>query len=302
MRSRHASLAAAVFVLLLAAGAAHADPLGDLEKAYGAYAAHKYDDAEARLRALLDPQTGTLKEPDSVADARMYLGAVLIAKGRKQEASEVFERLLREKPDYEPDKLRVQLDAVDAFIDVHTRLRAELDRIQAEKVQGEQADKAKAEALRQKAALRLATLEKLVGEERVVEHNSRWKALLPFGVGQFQNGQSDWGWVFLSSETLLAVSSAVAAAVSVYDQAQRNDAQRIRGDELAAATYNQNAQAAAWVADALAGGFWLTAIVGAVHAELTFVPETVSVRKRPLPPLSIVPVVGPGAMGLVGRF
>jgi tetratricopeptide (TPR) repeat protein len=287
-------------LLLTASRVAHSDPLGDLEKAYGAYAAHKYDDAEARLRALLDSKSSPLKDPDNVADARMYLGAVLVAEGKKDEAGSVFEKLLRDKPDYEPDKLRVPLEASDAFIDVKTRLRAELERIQYEMVQREQAEKAKAEAVRQKAALRLAMLEKLVTEERVVEKNSRWEAVVPFGVGQFQNGQRDLGWVFLSSEMLLAVGSAVAAAVSVYDQAQRNDATlRNDGTDLG---YNERARAAAYVADALAGGFLLTAIIGVIHAELTFVPEQVFVRKRSLPAVSLSPVVGPAGVGLAGRF
>jgi tetratricopeptide (TPR) repeat protein len=293
-------MSAMAVAIVLTARCAMADPIGDLEKAYGAYAAHKYSDAEARLRALLDGKENALKDPDSIADARMYLGAVLVAEGKRDEASEVFENLLKEKPDYEPDKLRVQLDAIDAFIDVHTRLRAELGRIQAERVQGEQAAKAKAEALRQKAALRLAMLERMVSEERVVDHNSRWRALVPFGVGQFQNGQRDLGLVFLSSEALLALGSAVAGVVSVYDQLQRNEAVGRR--DGTAPTYNSNAQYAAYVSDALAGGFLLTAIIGAVHAELTFVPELVSVRKRTVPSPALAPVAGPGWLGLTGRF
>src|SRR5258707_10441936 len=123
-------------MLVFAAQVAHGDSLGDLEKAYSAYAAHKYSEAETRLRALaqLDAKAADIKDADNAADARMYLGAVLIAEGKKDEASAVFEKLLREKPDYEPDKLRVQLEAGDAFIDVKTRLRAELDRIQAGRV------------------------------------------------------------------------------------------------------------------------------------------------------------------------
>jgi hypothetical protein len=288
-----------IFILL--PGTAAADPLGELEKAYSAYAAHKYSDAEARLRLLLDPHTGTLKDPDNIADARMYLGGVLVAEGRKEDASGVFEKLLRDKSDYEPDHLRVPLEAIDAFIDTRTRLRAELEKAQADRVQREQAQKAKIEAERQRAELRLAMLERLASEERVVTRNSRWKAIVPFGVGQFQNGQDDWGWVFLSSEALLAVGSAVAAAVSVYDSAQSNDA-IVRNDRATAIAYNANARTAAWVDAALAGGFLLTAMVGAVHAELTFVPERVSVRKRPLTALSPTPVIGLATLGLLGRF
>ena len=277
-----------IAVIVMAARSAHADPVGDLEKAYSAYAARKYGDAENRLRALLNPEKSELKDPDKLADARMYLGAVLVARGKKDEASAVFEQLLREKPDYDPDRLRIQLEAVDAFIDVQSRLRAELDKIQQEQAQRKQAERARAELERQRAPLRMAMLEKLATEERVVEHNSRWLALVPFGVGQFQNGQDGLGLAFLSSEALLAVGSVVGAAASIYYSGQFADAFKLNQGPRAN-SYWDAAYSAAIVGDVLAGAFLVTALVGAVHAELTFVPEIVHVRKRELPNLSLSP-------------
>jgi tetratricopeptide (TPR) repeat protein len=303
VRSRRPLMAAVVALVLVAVRPrdALADSLADLEKAHSAYIAHKYDDAETRLRALLDPTTGDLKDPDNIADARMYLGAVLVAEGKKAEADDVFEKLLLDKPDYAPDPLRVSIDATNALIDTRSRLRDTLQKIQAERVQHEQADKARAELARQRAALRVAMLEKLASEERVVERNSRWKALVPFGVGQFQNGQDGLGWVFLSTEGLLAVGSAVAAAVSVFDQSQANDAIG-RQDGDTARVYNENARTAAYVDESLAAGVLLVAIAGVVQAELTFVPERVTVRKRALPRLAVSPLIGPTVIGFAGRF
>jgi hypothetical protein len=300
VRARVGSIAAVV-ALVLASRAASADPLGDLEKAHSAYVAHRYADAEARLRALLDPASGDLKDPDNIADARMYLAAVLVEEGKRGEADNVFDKLLLDRPDYAADPLRVSIEATNALIDARSRLRDTLTRMQSERVQREQADKAKAELARQRAALRLAMLEKLAGEERVVDRNSRWMALLPFGVGQFQNGQDGAGWVFLSAEALLLVSSGVAAAVSVYDQGQSNDA-LLRQDDAAALVYNENARTAAYVNAALAGGFLLTAIGGVVHAQLTFVPERITMRRRDLPRLSVTPFVGPTSVGVRGTF
>jgi hypothetical protein len=292
---------AVLVVLVLASRVASADSLGELEKAHSAYVAHKYADAEARLRALLDPATGDLKDPDNIADARMYLAAILVEQGKRAEAGDVFDKLLLDKPDYAADPLRVSIEATNALIDARTRLHDTLARLQSERVQREQADKAKAELARQQAALRLAMLEKLAGEERLVDRNSRWLAALPFGAGQFQNGQDGAGWVLLSTEALLLVSSGVAAAVSIYDQAQSNDA-LLRQDNAAARVYNENARTAAYVDAALAGGFLLTAIGGVVHAQLTFVPERVTVRKRDLPRLSLAPFVGPTGIGVMGQF
>jgi hypothetical protein len=291
----------AVLASLLLARAAHADPLADLEKAHSAYVAHRYDDAEARLRALLDPKTGDLHDPNAIADARMYLAAVLIDQRRREDADEVFERLLNDKFDYKPDELLVSQDAINAYLDARTRLREKIRKKQDEEAAKKAQQLEAIEAAGARQQLRLQMLEKLASEEHVVEKNSRLWAVLPFGVGQFQNGQDDLGWTFLSAEALLAVGSAVGAVVTIYEANQANEAQGLR-DPTAARDYESNAHNAAIAADALAGGFFLAAVVGAVQAEISFVPERVRVRKRPLPPLSLSPLVGPGFVGATIRF
>jgi hypothetical protein len=299
----------AIVALLLAAcfvavtDRAAADAVSDLEKAHNAYVAHKYDDAEARLRALLDPSAGTLKDADNIADARMYLGASLLAHGKKADAEGVFEQLLRDKPDYQPDSLRVTLQAIDALIDVRSRMREELASIQAERVRQAQEQKAKADADRQKAALRLAMLEKLGAEETVIQNNSRWIALLPFGVGQFQNGQAALGWTFLAGESLLVIGSAISKVVNIYNENQMNDA--IASNSFTANGYHARAYDAFLATNLFTAGFALVAIVGIVHAQVTFVPEHVQVRARPLPPVSMAPILlpllGHGPEGGAGR-
>ena len=82
----------------------------------------------------IDPATGAIKDSDNLADARMYLGAVLVAQGRPTDADAQFEQLLLDKPDYQPDPLRVALPAIDAFIDTRTRVREKLAAMQAESV------------------------------------------------------------------------------------------------------------------------------------------------------------------------
>ena len=128
-------VAAALVALVCATpGLARADAKSDLEKAHNAYVAHKYDDAEARLRALLDPVSSDLKDPDSIADARMYLGAVLLAEKKSEEAASTLEDLVLSRPEYQADPLRVSLEAIDALTDAKTRLHDKLNAIQLEKV------------------------------------------------------------------------------------------------------------------------------------------------------------------------
>jgi hypothetical protein len=279
-----------VAVSLGLSGVARADPANDLEKAHNAYVAHKYEDAENRLRALLDGKNGPLTDPDNVADARMYLGAVLLAEGKKDEASRVFEQLLLEKPDYEPDPLRVSLAAIDLLLDARARLRDKLAALQ----------RAKVEAERQKAAARLALLEKLAGEETVVELHSRWIALVPFGAGQFQNGQDVLGGAFLGLELALGLGSGIGAGLTLYDASQARAA--LQRNDPTASAYQSRAQVAALVGDSFVGAFLLSAAIGILHAELTFVPQRTELRKRDVPPVSFAPFVGPGGVGLCGAF
>jgi tetratricopeptide (TPR) repeat protein len=279
---------AAGLAVMLAASVARADGRTDLEKAYSAYMGHKYDDAESRLRALLDPATGTLKDPDTIADARMYLGAVLAAEGKKDEAGKVFEALLVAKPDYEPDPLRVSTEAVDAFYDVRARLRTRLVGIKTEQARVEQEARERVEAERQREAARVAMLEKLAGEEVVRQPGSRWVALLPFGVGQFQNGQDTLGGLLLATEAALVVGSGISAGITLYDAGKASDASR-RSDPTGR-QYQQYAQLAATVGNLMTAGFALVAIAGAVQAQIAFVPERIQVRKRPVPGLSLAPV------------
>lgn len=291
-----------VLGLTVAGAPARADAVSDLEKAHNAYVAHKYDDAATRLRALLDPQAGTLKDTDNIADARMYLGASLLAQNKKADAEGVFEQLLRDKPDYQPDSLRVTLQAIDALIDVRSRMREELASLQAERVRQAQEQKAKADAERQKAALRLAMLEKLASEETVVQRNSRWLALVPFGVGQFQNGQTALGWTFLATESLLVLGSAVGQVVTLYNVNQMNAA--VASGSTTAEGYHDRAWDAYVATDLFTAGFALVALAGIIHAQVTFVPEHVTVRERPLPPISLAPLLlplpGGGKPGLAG--
>ncbi len=301
MRLRPVLGFAILAIALAASRDARADAAADLEKAHNAYVAHQYDEAEARLRALLDPQTGALKDPDAVADARMYLGATLVAEKKNDEAAAEFALLLSDKPEYQPDALRVSLDAIDAFTDARARNRDKLAAIQAERVRKAQEEKARAELDRQKAAVRLAMLERMAGTEVVTTQNSRLIALIPFGAGQFQNGQTALAWTLLVSEGLFAVGSGIGAALWAYNLGQV-DSNYSAGRAAVAAQYNSRAQTAAVVGDTFAGGFFAVALVGIIHAEATFVPETTTTRARAIPPVSIRPVVGPGGVGLVGSF
>lgn len=293
-------MVAAATVGVTLAPAARADAAADLEKAHNAYVARQYDEAETRLRALLDAKTGTLVDPDKVADARMYLAATLIAEKKSDEANGLLEQLLTDRPDYQPDPLRVSLEAIDALTDARTRIRDKLAMLQAEKVRKAQEEKAKIEAEHMKQQIRLQQLEQLAGTEIIEHTNSRLLGMVPFGAGQFQNGQTALGWTFLLSEGALAVGSGISAGFWYYYVQQEQNG--LSAQNGTAEGYRNLAAGWSIAGDAMFGGFAALALIGVVHAQLTFVPETVETRKRPLPPVTLAPTITPGGLGLVGRF
>jgi hypothetical protein len=288
----------AVVLALAVPRVARADPAAELEKAHSAYVARHYDEAESKLRSLL--ASGAVKDPDVVADARMYLGAVLVAEGKQEDAAAVFDQLLADRPRYDPDQLKVTVQAMYAFIDAKTRNKDKIRASLEAEAQAEEADRARAEQEKVSQAKRLAMLEKLASEEIVVERHSRWVALVPFGVGQFQNGQTGLGVAFLVSESAFAAGSLIGAAFAIYDEAQTNVA-TVRGWGNQS-TYHSWADLAALLGNVSIGASALTAVVGVIHAQLTFVPDRVEVHKRAIPALSLTPLIGPTGVGLAGTF
>src|SRR5262249_12492896 len=141
--------------------------------------------------------------------ARMYLGASLLAQGKTAEAKEAFEKLALEDPTFEPDPLSFPGDAINTFIDVRASLLEEIRRasqaaakLEAERKRREEAEK---EAQRQW----LEKLKAQAGEQKITVRHSRVVASIPFGVGQFQNGQPGLGWVFLGAEVAALGGTAV---------------------------------------------------------------------------------------------
>ncbi|HSY21090.1 MAG TPA: hypothetical protein VK841_03200, partial [Polyangiaceae bacterium] len=287
---------------------ARADEPGDLEKAYGAYAGHHYEEAESRLRALLDVKPGAPKDPDRIADVRMTLAAVLLAEGKKDEAGALLEKLLLDKPEYQPDPLRVSLPALDALVDARHRLTDKLVATQNRMVKEAQEHEAKAEAEKRQAAARLETMRRLASERIVVERHSRFEALLPFGVGQFQNRQPTLGVAFLTGESLLVAGSVIGFGLTIYNESLASQA--LQQHAGTAGGYQTRADEAAVVGNIFAAGLAAGVIGGILQAQIAFVPQHVHIEHGPLPPsvppapagVSIAPVIGPGAIGLAGSF
>ncbi len=286
MRFRYALLASSACVAVLAGGVSHADEQGDVEKAKASYVGKKYDEAIARLRTLLDPTAKQpLKSPSYIAEARMLLGASHFAKGEREEAARVIERLLLEKPEYEADPFLYPSPTINFFIDQRSAMRDRLLAVKTKQLQEEKEKIRRVEEAKRRERERIARLEFLATQERIIKRSSRWIAAVPFGVGQFQNGKSSLGWAFLTTESALVIGTAITVPLYVWQLSERSSEYAIPGPDrdFRAQQWSDRASTTRVINLSLAGAFVVTSAIGIIEAQINFVPERAEVRKRTMP-------------------
>lgn len=294
---RRLVVAAAFGVVVLGGRAASAQSRVDVEKARAAYLARNYAEAEQRLRELVDPKTG-LKELSVLSQARMYLGAVLLAQGKRDLAVTVFEKMILEDPSFDPDPLSFPSDVINTFYDVRGQLQEKIRQSAQNAARLEAERRARAEEERRRQEAWLATVKQMATEEKITVRNHRLIAFLPFGVGQFQNGDAVLGWTFLVSEAACVIGTGITVPMYVYARGRAEDEWRAGDLERKAQLYQDRADNIRTVNLSFAGAFAALAITGIVQANLSYVPETFETKKRPLPPVSrLTPIVSPLAKG-----
>ena len=304
--SRPRLLAATFFALALTCWSNRARAAGEgaeLDKARAAYSGRNYEDVERRLRELLE--SARLKDPVLLNLGRMYFGGALVQLGRREEAVKVFETILDTDSQYEPDPLTFSSQVMEVFIDTRAQLRERIAERARQEAKKAAERKEKEEKDRIRAASYLSAVERLAAEESVVVKHSRALAFLPFGVGQFQNGQNAAGWAFLLFESAFIAGSALT--VPFYISANDSKNEQAAKDSIAAENYRSRAEQIRAVNLAFNAGFVLTWIGGVIQAQATFVPEGKEIRPRPLPKVlqltpQVRPEVGGASLGLGGRF
>ncbi|HEY1955905.1 MAG TPA: hypothetical protein VGH28_09830 [Polyangiaceae bacterium] len=293
------------------ASSALGDERSDFEKARIAYVKKDYVEADARFAAALDPKAGTLKTPALIDEAEFCWGAVKFAQGDKTAAHVHWEKVIRDTAgQYQPDLLSYPADVINDYIN-------EKDRLNSAILQQQMAEAARAAAQRKRDAeerarleARVKNLEKLASQETVVVQNSRLVALLPFGIGQFENRRTALGWFFLLTEGAAVLTTAALFIPYRYNIDQANSVlndptpmpldQRIKTYDLYAAVA-QNLRTADFITLGALGGL---VIAGIVQAELDFKPRFSYTRKRTLAVWpTVTPLAGSGGfVGLGGQF
>jgi hypothetical protein len=252
----------------------------ELARAVGLYDAGQYEDCARTFAALLDPRgSRPLRDVPILERARVYHAACLIGSGESDAADAPLRDAIRANPQMRaPDSLVFPPAVVDRFIRVRETLLQEIRAAEAARLR-EAEQRRQVELKRQLTEqARLRELERLAAEETILVTNRRWIAAVPFGVGQFQNGDDSLGWAFFGTEMLLSALVATGIAIELQNYARLDDPTLRKSDIV------RNARIArdVWTV----GLYSLGAIAGAgiLEAQLSFQTEKRIVRPRSLPP------------------
>ncbi len=175
-------------------------------------------------------------------------------------------------------------DVVTVFDRVRDRVRRQI--AEERQVEAERERRARdAEIARLRAeAERLEQLVDFAATTEVREENSRFVAVLPFGAGQFQNGNNGLGYFFLSAEAVLLAGSILSVAVhTTLDPADYDVGSGEEDRRLAQSAFESDERAWRITYWATTSGFILAALVGIIEAQLSFVPYEAKTERREVP-------------------
>lgn len=247
--------------------------------------------AEVLGRALDIKNEHRIRDTELIREARLYRAACLIGSGQDSAAEEELRAAVREGPTLDPPDQRLfPPELVRRYIQIRLSMLDQLEKEDEKRKQAEAAAKAARDTKAKKEAQRAKALEQYAQVQSYTSVNSRWLALVPFGVGQFQNRDNALGYTLLATEGLLAATTLTAMVLEIrlHRQAQASQAE---GQTLDVATLNSDLQTVSTLMDISAWSFVGVTLLGILQAQLAFVPEHNDVRYKPLPS-SLVPGSG----------
>ncbi len=263
------------------------NPRASLEEGKLAYQRSDFPLVETSIHPLLYP-TPEL-DGDSLIEARKLLGLAYLYEKKMPAARQEFVLILQKRPDFELDPVVDPPLALSFLKAIREEQKEKLQQLRLR--DQEEAERKRKEEEKRLAAAR-AKAERVYVEKQVIRR-SRLVAMLPFGIGQAQNGQRGNAIAFGVSELALGGLS-LGLWISVREVFPEFKVPS--GQETLAATL-QGIQIGAGVA------FWAVAIWGIIDAQVKLVPETVIMReldkkKKASLKLMVAPMVAPGLYGL----
>lgn len=250
-----------------------------------------YRDGElGEVVRLLEPMVGaaipSISDRVIAREARKYLGAAYVLSGRRDEGAQQFRWLLEDNR----DQLRsMELDRrifLQQVRDVFEEVQADLIRAEDQATADDEAARERERQARREALIALLH----EAQEDVVEvENPELPMFVPFGLGQFLNGDDGLGWAFAVSETLFALASFGTMATVIGLDADYPDQFELEKRGLLVANLMS------------AGVFVVLAIAGIVEARLSWQPTRTVRRTREIDPGVLDRLelsVSPGGIGV----
>ncbi|HEY3500974.1 MAG TPA: hypothetical protein VGK73_40050 [Polyangiaceae bacterium] len=279
---------------------------GELARIASLVEAAKYEECAARLERLVDPNSSRpITDPEVLQTALVYQATCYLGLGKAELVDEPLRQAIRKNPQMRaPDSLVFPQRVVARFLKVREEMFSELQasaQAAIDKARREAAEKQRRET---EEWANLLVLQRMAREEVVVTKNRRWIGFVPFGVGQFQNGNAPLGWGFFAVETALAATALTATAVYTYTVAEVADVQQRGGSPAPEVSGRVHDWHLALTLSTY--GLLGVAAIGIVEAQASFVPEVRTVRERKLPvsvpakrtSLRIAPDVAAGPSGV----
>ncbi len=249
-----------------------AGELQDFQFAETAYDAGDYREAIQRFEALLPSLTSEIL----IRRSRLYLAAAYVHLGDRARAERHFRELLRSDEDFVLEEHLFSAAVVSLFREVRDQVEQERRQRDLEARRRQEARRRLAieRMLRQRE--RMQRLEELAREQIVEQTNSRGLALLPFGVGQFRNGEPGLGIGLAVTESVLA-----AGSVATWAWHRWLIGQEVAPDERT--DFNDRERIARVSNQVVTGVFAAVALAGVLEAQIRFKPALRQVRRRELP-------------------
>lgn len=303
-RKRAFSYAALLGALIFAPACAQAQS-ETFVQARDAYRAADYAQTIELLRPLVGDVTPSISDAVIVREARKYLGAALVLDGHAEEGAQQFEWLLGEVAGTRTGERRTaRLRSVSMnprrFVQ---EVRVVFERVQRRLIDETEsesalADEAEARRLREERDAILAILDMAQSVEIEVE-NDELPAWVPFGVGQFTNGDDDLGWFFAISEgvTALGALGLMPGAITINDIIRHDG--HMDSHPLSAVGQGM------WISGIVSVvALAVLAIAGVIEARLSWRPTRTIRRQREVPQdvLDRLPLGAPQAGAVMLRF
>jgi hypothetical protein len=227
--------------------------LEQLQRAKNEYAYGNYDLASQKLQSLLYPMR--LESDAQVIEARHYLGIVHFLLDEKDAAKLEFLKLLYLSPAYQLDPFSVAPPIIELFESVRSAHASELEAIRINQRELE---------AQQKLGIKQANHKEIEPHTEFRVANHEVVTFLPFGIGQFHNGDTGIGLI-LAVAQLSLLSLNIGSYLWLHGQ-------RVDGQAGYPSTAKASVDAATWTMIGSAVTLGLVWSFGVLHARLSFKP------------------------------